>query len=164
MRRPQRRSDELRNDSFAMSDVFNSGPLAPRAGTANVASLEGNPTLRLAVIAARAAEERKGTDVTLLEVTEVSYLADYFVLVSGFSAVQVRAIARSVEEALETECNRRPLRTEGLLEGSWVLQDFGEVIVHIFLPDEREFYNLEAFWGHAHKLDYEALAACLEVR
>ena len=70
-------------------------------------------------------------------------------LITGFSTVQVRAIARSIEAALEDDWQRRPLRVEGQLEGNWVLMDYGEVIVHIFLPEAREFYDLEAFWGHA---------------
>jgi ribosome-associated protein len=66
--------------------------------------------------------------------------------------VQVRAIAQSIEDKVETELQRRPLRTEGKGEGSWVLQDYGDVIVHIMMPKEREFYNLEAFWVHAERL------------
>jgi ribosome-associated protein len=66
--------------------------------------------------------------------------------------VQVRAIARSIEEKVETDWQQLPLRIEGQTEGNWVLIDYGDVIAHIFLPKEREFYNLEAFWGHAEKI------------
>ncbi|MEM0981489.1 MAG: ribosome silencing factor [Cyanobacteria bacterium P01_H01_bin.58] len=110
----------------------------------------------LALTAARAADERKGGDIRVLKVTDVSYLADYFVVITGFSSVQVRAIARTIEEAIEAELNREPLRTEGQLEGSWVLQDYGDVIVHIFMPEAREYYNLEAFWGHAEVITFSA--------
>ena len=75
-------------------------------------------------------------------------------IVTAFSAVQARAIARTIEDTLEENWGRGVLRTEGQLEGSWILQDYGEVIVHIFLPAEREFYNLEAFWGHAQPVDF----------
>ena len=92
----------------------------------------------------------------ILRVAEVSYLADYFVIVTGFSKAQVRAIAQSVEQKVETEWQRLPLRTQGQSEGSWVVQDYGDVIVHILLPQEREFYNLEAFWGHAEKIEFQA--------
>ena len=109
----------------------------------------GDESLALARAIAAAAEDRKGANIVILQVGDVSYLADYFVLITGFSTVQVRAIARSIEAALEDDWQRRPLRVEGQLEGNWVLMDYGEVIVHIFLPEAREFYDLEAFWGHA---------------
>ncbi|MEM8602472.1 MAG: ribosome silencing factor [Cyanobacteria bacterium P01_H01_bin.121] len=115
--------------------------------TSNDASLAESRELALTV--ARAADERKGDNIVILKVDEVSYIADYFVIVSGFSPVQVRAIANAITQAVFEQCQREPLRAEGQSDGSWVLQDFGEVIVHILLPQEREFYNLEAFWGHA---------------
>jgi len=113
-------------------------------------------TLELAWTIAQAADDRKGEDIVILRVAEVSYLADYFVIVTGFSKVQVRAISQSIEEKVETKWQRLPLRTEGQRDGSWILQDFGEIIVHILLPQEREFYNLEAFWGHAEKIEFQA--------
>ncbi|WP_017653615.1 ribosome silencing factor [Fortiea contorta] len=107
----------------------------------------------LAVTIAEAASDRKAGDILLLKVTDVSYLADYFVLMTGYSRVQVRAIAEAIETKVESEWQRRPLRTAGKAEGSWVLQDYGEVIVHIMMPREREFYNLEAFWSHAERVE-----------
>lgn len=107
----------------------------------------------LALTIAEAASDRKAGDILLLKVTDVSYLADYFVLMTGYSRVQVRAIAEAIEEQVATQWQRRPLRTAGKAEGSWVLQDYGEVIVHIMMPKEREFYNLEAFWSHAERLE-----------
>jgi len=68
----------------------------------------------------------------------------------------VRAISQSIEDQVETTWQRRPLRTEGQADGSWLLQDYGEVIVHIMLPQEREFYNLEAFWGHAEYVEFNS--------
>ncbi|UBF28414.1 ribosome silencing factor [Kovacikia minuta CCNUW1] len=116
-------------------------------------------SLRLALAIAHAAEERKGADITLLRVTEVSSLADYFVIVTGFSKVQVRAIARAIEESVEQNLLKTPIRQEGQAEGSWILQDYGDVIVHILMPQERDFYGLEAFWGHAERVNVEALAS-----
>ena len=109
---------------------------------------------QLALDIAQAADERKGADISILSMADVSYLADYFVIVTAFSSVQARAIARTIEDTIEENWSRGSLRTEGQLEGSWILQDYGEVIVHIFLPAEREFYNLEAFWGHAQPVDF----------
>ena len=109
----------------------------------------------LALTIAEAADDRKAEDIVILRVAEVSYLADYFVIATGFSKAQVRAISQSVEQKVETAWQRLPLRTAGQTEGSWVLQDYGEAIVHILLPQEREFYNLEAFWGHAEKIEFQ---------
>lgn len=108
----------------------------------------------LALTVAQAADDRKGINITLLRVADVSYLADYFVVITGFSSVQVRAIARSIEDKVEMDWHQLPLRTEGQGEGNWVLIDYGDVIAHIFMPQEREFYNLEAFWGHAEQVKF----------
>lgn len=110
----------------------------------------------LALASAKAADDRKGGDIVLLNVSEVSYLADYFVVVTGFSHAQVRAIARSIEDEIETEFGRLPAQKEGQTEGNWLLLDYGDVIVHVFMPDEREFYSLEAFWGHAERTSFAA--------
>jgi ribosome-associated protein len=107
---------------------------------------------RLAMLIAEAMDDRKGHDIAVLNVSDVSYLADYFVLVTGFSNAQVRAIARSVDEKVEDVLQRTPRRTEGQQEGSWILIDYGDVIAHIFMPNAREFYGLEAFWGHAERI------------
>jgi ribosome-associated protein len=111
-------------------------------------------TGKMALTIAVAGSDRKAGDILLLKVVDVSYLADYFVLMTGYSRVQVRAIADAIEDKVETEWHRRPLRTEGKAEGSWVLLDYGEVIVHIMMPKEREFYNLEAFWGHGSRIEF----------
>lgn len=108
----------------------------------------------LALQIAAAAEEKKAQDIVLLKVSEVSYLADYFVIVTGFSRTQINAIAESIEEQLEEKFALHPVRVSGKREGNWIVQDYGDVIVHIFLPEEREYYNLEAFWGHAERLEF----------
>lgn len=110
----------------------------------------------LALTIAEAGLDRKAGDLLVLRVTDVSYLADYFVMMSGYSNVQVRAIANTIEQEVEEKCDRKPLRTEGKAEASWVLLDYGEVIVHVMMPSEREFYDLEAFWGHAERVDFQA--------
>jgi ribosome-associated protein len=102
----------------------------------------------LARLAAEASDDRKAVDIRLIRVDEVSSLADWFVISSGLSDVQVRAIARSVEDQIEEATGRLPLRREGQKEGKWMLLDYGEVIVHVLTPTERSYYDLEAFWGH----------------
>lgn len=108
----------------------------------------------LIMTAAQAADDRKAVDIVLLQVSEVCYLADYFAIVTGFSNVQVRAISQAIADQVEEEWGRLPLRTQGLSDASWVVMDYGDAIIHIFKPQEREFYNLEAFWGHADRLDF----------
>ena len=108
-------------------------------------------TKELALKIADAASEKKAADIVLLNVSDVSYLADYFVIITGFSRTQLNAIAESIENCLESEYNLQPIRVSGKREGGWIVQDYGDVIVHTFLPEEREYYNLEAFWGHAER-------------
>ncbi len=108
----------------------------------------------LARLAAEACDDRKAVDIRLIRVDDISSLADWFVICSGLSDVQVRAIARSVEERLELEAHRLPLRREGQTEGRWVLLDYGELIVHVLTPQERHFYDLESFWGHGEQHRY----------
>ena len=141
-----------------MSDPLKAASAGGATGLSSPVHQSPDPPLdeahSLALDIAQAADERKGADITILRIADVSYLADYFVIVTGFSTVQARAIARTIEDTLEENWRRTPLRTEGQLEGNWILQDYGEVIVHIFLPAEREFYDLEAFWGHAQRVDF----------
>lgn len=141
-----------------MSDYFQGIPLQSVFLTNKAvesSSTESDQMSRkLAETIVEAASDRKAGDIVLLKVAEVSYLADYFVMMTGYSRVQVRAIADAIEEKVKTELQRNPLRTAGKTEGSWVLQDYGDIIVHVMMPKEREFYNLEAFWGHAERIEY----------
>jgi ribosome-associated protein len=108
----------------------------------------------LALLASEACDDRKAVDIRLIRVDEVSSLADWFVICSGLTDVQVRAIARSVEDAIEEQYGRLPLRREGQSEGRWVLLDYGELIVHVLTPQERSYYDLESFWGHGEQERY----------
>ena len=134
------------NSSDAQSTALLSSP-TDRAADADLL-----PMVRSIALAAA---ERKGGDLIVLHAGPVSTLADYFVIVTGFSKVQVRAIAGSIADQVEEEFQRRPAHLEGQADGTWVLLDYGDVIVHVQMPQEREFYNLEAFWGHAEKIDLD---------
>jgi len=116
--------------------------------------LDPSDSKALALLAADACDDRKAADIVLIRVEEISSIADWFVIATGFSDVQVRAIARSVEDRIEEESGRLPLRKEGQTEGRWVLLDYGEVIVHALTPEERSYYDLESFWGHGDKETY----------
>jgi ribosome-associated protein len=104
---------------------------------------------KMALSAAAAADDRKGEDILILAVGEVSILASYFLIITGFSRAQVRAIAGSIKAELYEQYGVKPQRTSGESEATWIVQDYGDLIIHIMQPQEREFYDLEAFWGHA---------------
>jgi len=93
-----------------------------------------------------AAIEKKAENVVLLDIRGRANFADYFVIASGRSVIQVRAVADAVVEASEMRYGA-PIRTEGYNDGSWVLVDYGSVIVHVFTPAAREFYDLERLWA-----------------
>ncbi|MDR5684242.1 MAG: ribosome silencing factor [Armatimonadota bacterium] len=99
-------------------------------------------------IAARAAEDRRAEDVVVLDLREQTLITDYFVIATGQTNIQIRAIADGVEEALAAS-GARLLRREGTERGRWLLLDFGDVVVHVFGPEERKFYRLERLWGAA---------------
>jgi ribosome-associated protein len=99
-----------------------------------------------------AALERKASDVLALDVREVSSFADAFVIVTGESDRRVRAIADAIEEAMSAR-GERPLGIEGYSEGRWVLIDLADVIVHVFHPEVREFYDLERLWTDASPIE-----------
>jgi ribosome-associated protein len=99
-----------------------------------------------------AADDKKAGDIAILKVADICYLTDYFIIITGYSTTQVRAISDAIEGAMEIEWQQSPRQVEGKTEGSWILMDYGDIIVHVFLPKEREFYNLEAFWGHAQRI------------
>jgi len=100
----------------------------------------------------RAALERKAFDLVLLEVQSISSLTGYFLLCSGRSDRQVQAIARSIEEDLK-KMGIRPLGIEGFERGKWILMDYDDVVVHVFLDPVRKFYDLEGLWFDAPRVD-----------
>jgi ribosome-associated protein len=94
------------------------------------------------------AEDKKAADIVLLDLSALTTLADHFVICSGGSERQLDAIADGIIEGLRTE-GTRPIGREGVAASHWVLIDFGSVIVHIFTPPERDFYQLEKHWAEA---------------
>jgi ribosome-associated protein len=94
------------------------------------------------------ASDKKGNDIVLLRTAELTTMADFFVICSGRSDRQVQALAGAIIDELRDE-GIRPFGTEGKQSSRWVLIDFGSVIVHVFAPEEREFYGLERLWGQA---------------
>jgi len=109
------------------------------------APLEGIDAARRAV---EAASEKQAADVVLLDVNGICSFASYFVICSGESERQIAAILDAVEQTMKQE-GLRPHHREGDLDSGWLLLDFGDVIVHIFSPAERQYYRLDELWSQA---------------
>jgi len=107
-------------------------------------------------IAAEAAADKKAMDVVALFVGDLLVVTDYFVIATGATDRQVSSIADEVEEQLREKCGIKPIGREGERENTWVLLDFGDLVVHVFQPSEREFYRLEKLWNDAPRLDLPA--------
>ncbi len=105
-----------------------------------------------ALLLCQFALEKKAYDLVLLEVRDVTSIADYFIICSGRSDRQVQSIARGLDENLGN-MGVSPLSIEGLTRGQWVLLDFSDVIVHVFYQLVREFYDLEGLWAHAPRVE-----------
>lgn len=99
----------------------------------------------LAKIAVDALEDKKVEDLRIIDISHISIMADYFIIGSGLSQTQVRALANNVEEKLQ-EAGIHPRQIEGYQSASWILMDFNDIIVHVFNSEDRLFYNLEKIW------------------
>ncbi|SET58206.1 ribosome silencing factor [[Clostridium] polysaccharolyticum] len=111
---------------------------------------------QMARLAYEALEDKKGEDIKVIKVDEISILADYFIISNGTNASQVQALVDSVEEKLGKE-GFNPKRMEGIGNSSWVLMDYGDVIVHIFSKEDRLFYDLERIWRDGMDISKEDL-------
>lgn len=102
----------------------------------------------LADVIVKGMEEKKAKDIVLLDLRQVrGSVADYFVICDGESDRQVQAIAQSVEDFVDKEIKEDPYHREGFENSEWILLDYVNVVVHIFIPEKREFYSLEELWG-----------------
>ena len=107
----------------------------------------------LALLAARALDDKKGKEIQVLEISDLTTLADYFVIATGASNTQINALIDSVEKVLTEEAGEEPLHREGYRGGTWVLLDYGCIAVHVFNEEAREFYGLERLWRDAKSVD-----------
>jgi ribosome-associated protein len=106
-------------------------------------------------MAARAAASKGGADTTILEVGDVLAITDCFVVTSGSNTRQVRTIADEIELQVAAAGGPRPRRIEGLDDLSWVLMDYGDFVVHVFLEETRRYYDLERLWRDVPRLAWE---------
>jgi ribosome-associated protein len=120
-----------------------------------VSGLAGREKVRLVVEAAR---DKLAEEIVALDVRQAVSFADTFIVATGRSDRQVRAIGDAIAEALARE-GEKPLGVEGLEEARWLLMDLGDVIVHVFQPDVRRHYDLERLWSDATPIDVSALAS-----
>lgn len=112
-----------------------------------------------AFVAAAAADEKLGRDTVLLDMEELLGVVDAFVVTSGRNVRQVRTMVEEVERRVKELDGRSPIRVEGLADASWVLMDYGDFVVHVFLDDVRAFYDLEHLWSAAPRVRTGAEAA-----
>ena len=112
-------------------------------------------TDNLALTAARAAADKQGADTVVLEVGKVLAITDTFVITSGSNSRQVRTIAETVEERVKQAGGPGPLRIEGLDDLRWVLMDYGDFVVHVFLDEARRYYDLERLWADAPRVAWD---------
>jgi len=110
----------------------------------------------MAKLAYKALDAKKGEDIKVIDISQISVLADYFIIANGTSASQVKALVESVEEELN-KAGIEVKHREGYGLGNWVLLDFGEIIVHVFDKENRLFYDLERIWRDGKEVDVEAL-------
>ncbi len=106
-----------------------------------------------ALIAARAADERKAFDIMVIKVGDLIDAADYFVLATGANTPQVEAILEAVEDALRIEAGIKPIFREETRDHSWEILDYGMFVVDVFQPEAREYYRLETLWNEAPIID-----------
>ena len=117
--------------------------------TAATPSAAGIEAREVALVAARAGDDKKADDVRVLDLTELSDVCDFFVIMSASNARLVDAVVDEVEERVAKTCGEHPFSIEGRDQRTWILMDYGSVIVHVFTPEARDYYRLETLWGDA---------------
>jgi ribosome-associated protein len=108
-----------------------------------------------AIAAARAASDKQGRDIIVLDVAGIIAVTDIFLITSAPNVRLVRTIAEEIEAKLKRDEGVAPLQVEGLRDATWVLLDYGDVVVHVFLDETREYYGLERLWTDAPRIEWE---------
>jgi ribosome-associated protein len=120
------------------------------------APITPDPEEALARICVDGALDKKARNAVILDMRDISSFTDFFVIVSGTSEPQLKAIASSVRERVRDLTKQRPLAEDGFPGSQWVIIDYGSVIVHVFHEDRREVYGLETLWGDARRIEISA--------
>lgn len=111
-------------------------------------------SLKLAIAAARTADENRGQDIVVLDVRELTSIFDYFVIASGTSRRQIHAMSEEIDNKLEKELGDSRMGIEGYAESNWVLLDYGSVVIHLFDSETREYFALEDLWADGKKVEW----------
>ncbi len=114
-----------------------------------------NQNERLKIIA-KAADSKRADDIKIIKISDLTIISDYFVIANGNSSTQTKAIADEIEFKMK-EAGVTPLRTEGYQGANWIILDYGDIVVHVFYKETREFYNLERLWNDGDEIDVESL-------
>lgn len=109
---------------------------------------------KMALMSAKAAQDKKALDVIILDLRQLTFITDYFVICSGHSDVHVRAITDGVVESM-SKGKIKIWHREGDEEGTWILLDYGDIVVHVFYEETRQFYSLERLWSDAPRVPIE---------
>ena len=113
--------------------------------------------MELTKLIAKTLDDKKAKDIHAIEITNLTIIADYFIIATGTSTTHVKSLADEVEFRLKDQQGIMPLRVEGYSTSQWILVDYGHVILHIFLNDTRDFYSLERLWGDGKNIPVEEL-------
>jgi ribosome-associated protein len=111
---------------------------------------------KMALMAVEALEDKKGADISIIDISEISVLADYFIIASGTNRNQIQAMSDSVEEKLG-QAGYEPKQIEGYQAAGWILLDYKDIIVHVFSEEDRAFYDLERVWRDGKEITKEDL-------
>jgi ribosome-associated protein len=109
-----------------------------------------------ALLAARTAQDNRGTNIVVLDMRPLTDLFDFFVIASGTSRRQLHAISEEIDRVMEKELHDRRLGIEGYEESRWILLDYGDIVVHLFEPETRAYYALEDLWGQAKQIPWDS--------
>ncbi len=113
--------------------------------------------MQLALAAAKTAAENKGLDVVILDLRDLTCIFDYFVIASGTSRRQLHAISDDIDDRLQKDLNDKRMGIEGYDGSSWILLDYGTIVVHLFDAETRDYYGIEKLWGEAKRVDWQKL-------
>jgi ribosome-associated protein len=127
-----------------------------KSGPENAPAKPRGDALERARVAARVAEENRGRDIVILDTRELTPMFDYFVIASGASRRQLHAISEEIDHALEDDLGDKRLGIEGYDESRWILLDYGDLVIHLFEPETRDYYGLERLWTQAKRVPFES--------
>lgn len=142
--------DPTVSDSAAFADEATPASIERAAASLSAAGVSAEEVARAA---AQAAYDKKAEDIVVIDLTEFSDVCDYFMIATGMNARQVDTIIDEIEEKVADAYGEHPFSIEGRDQRTWILMDYGSVVVHVFTPEARDYYRLEKLWGDAPTLD-----------